>query len=34
MRDLRILDPAVGSGHFLVVALDLLVALASTVTYF
>lgn len=27
VRDLRILDPAVGSGHFLVVAFDLLVAL-------
>jgi hypothetical protein len=27
IRDLRILDPAVGSGHFLVVALDLLLAL-------
>jgi hypothetical protein len=27
IRDLKILDPAVGSGHFLVVALDLLVAL-------
>ncbi len=27
IRDLRILDPAVGSGHFLVVAFDLLVAL-------
>jgi Eco57I restriction-modification methylase len=27
IRDLRLLDPAVGSGHFLVVALDLLVAL-------
>ena len=27
VRDLKILDPAVGSGHFLVVALDLLVAL-------
>jgi hypothetical protein len=27
VRDLRLLDPAVGSGHFLVVALDLLVAL-------
>lgn len=27
MRDLKILDPAVGSGHFLVVAMDLLVAL-------
>jgi hypothetical protein len=26
-RDLKIIDPAVGSGHFLVVALDLLVAL-------
>ncbi len=26
VRDLRLLDPAVGSGHFLVVALDLLVA--------
>ena len=27
VRDLKILDPAVGSGHFLVVAFDLLVAL-------
>jgi hypothetical protein len=27
VRDIKILDPAVGSGHFLVVALDLLVAL-------
>ncbi|MCB9598642.1 MAG: BREX-6 system adenine-specific DNA-methyltransferase PglX, partial [Sandaracinaceae bacterium] len=27
VRSLRLLDPAVGSGHFLVVALDLLVAL-------
>ena len=27
VRELRILDPAVGSGHFLVVAFDLLVAL-------
>ncbi|MCG8417037.1 MAG: BREX-6 system adenine-specific DNA-methyltransferase PglX [Proteobacteria bacterium] len=27
VRELRILDPAVGSGHFLVVAVDLLVAL-------
>jgi Eco57I restriction-modification methylase len=27
IRDLRLLDPAVGSGHFLVVALDLLVSL-------
>jgi hypothetical protein len=27
VRDLKILDPAVGSGHFLVVALDLLLAL-------
>jgi hypothetical protein len=27
IRSLRLLDPAVGSGHFLVVALDLLVAL-------
>ncbi len=27
LRELRILDPAVGSGHFLVVALDLLLAL-------
>ncbi len=27
LRDLRLLDPAVGSGHFLVVALDLLFAL-------
>lgn len=27
VRDLRLLDPAVGSGHFLVVALDLLMAL-------
>lgn len=27
IRGLRLLDPAVGSGHFLVVALDLLVAL-------
>jgi hypothetical protein len=27
LRDLKLLDPAVGSGHFLVVALDLLVAL-------
>ncbi len=27
VRDLRLLDPAVGSGHFLVVAFDLLVAL-------
>lgn len=27
VRDLRLLDPAVGSGHFLVVALDFLVAL-------
>ena len=27
VRDLTILDPAVGSGHFLVVAMDLLVAL-------
>jgi len=27
VRDLKILDPAVGSGHFLVVALDLLVPL-------
>jgi hypothetical protein len=27
VRDIRLLDPAVGSGHFLVVALDLLVAL-------
>jgi hypothetical protein len=27
VRDLRILDPALGSGHFLVVAMDLLVAL-------
>lgn len=27
IRDLRLLDPAVGSGHFLVVALDLLAAL-------
>lgn len=27
VRDLKILDPAVGSGHFLVVALDLLTAL-------
>ncbi len=27
VRDLRILDPAMGSGHFLVVALDLLFAL-------
>ena len=27
VRDLKILDPAVGSGHFLVVASDLLVAL-------
>lgn len=27
VRDLKILDPAVGSGHFLVVALDMLVAL-------
>lgn len=26
-RDVKILDPAVGSGHFLVVAMDLLVAL-------
>ena len=29
VRDLKILDPAVGSGHFLVVAMDLLVALAQ-----
>ncbi|MFL4905934.1 BREX-6 system adenine-specific DNA-methyltransferase PglX [Streptomyces sp. MMS24-I2-30] len=27
MRELKLLDPAVGSGHFLIVALDLLVAL-------
>ncbi|MEX1364678.1 MAG: BREX-6 system adenine-specific DNA-methyltransferase PglX, partial [Nannocystaceae bacterium] len=27
VRDLKLLDPAVGSGHFLVVAVDLLVAL-------
>jgi hypothetical protein len=27
IRDLRLIDPAVGSGHFLVVAVDLLVAL-------
>ena len=27
VRDLKVLDPAVGSGHFLVVALDLLTAL-------
>ena len=27
LRDLKLLDPAVGSGHFLVVALDLLFAL-------
>lgn len=27
IRDLKLLDPAVGSGHFLVVALDLLVTL-------
>lgn len=27
VRDLKLLDPAVGSGHFLIVALDLLVAL-------
>ena len=27
LRNLKLLDPAVGSGHFLVVALDLLVAL-------
>jgi len=27
VRDLKVLDPAVGSGHFLVVAFDLLVAL-------
>lgn len=27
VRDLKILDPAVGSGHFLVVAFDLLIAL-------
>ena len=27
VRDLKILDPAVGSGHFLVVAFDLLAAL-------
>ena len=27
LRDLKLLDPAVGSGHFLVVALDLLAAL-------
>jgi hypothetical protein len=27
VRDVKLLDPAVGSGHFLVVALDLLVAL-------
>ena len=27
IRDVQLLDPAVGSGHFLVVALDLLVAL-------
>jgi hypothetical protein len=27
LRELKLLDPAVGSGHFLVVALDLLVAL-------
>ena len=27
VRDLKILDPAVGSGHFLVVAFDLLVTL-------
>lgn len=27
LRDLKVLDPAVGSGHFLVVALDLLVSL-------
>ncbi len=27
VRDLRLLDPAVGSGHFLVVAMDLLFAL-------
>lgn len=27
VRELKILDPAVGSGHFLVVAMDLLVAL-------
>ncbi|MGE4073564.1 MAG: BREX-6 system adenine-specific DNA-methyltransferase PglX [Lysobacterales bacterium] len=27
VRDLKIIDPALGSGHFLVVALDLLVAL-------
>lgn len=27
VRDLKVMDPAVGSGHFLVVALDLLVAL-------
>ena len=27
IRDLKLLDPAVGSGHFLVVALDLLAAL-------
>ena len=27
VRELKLLDPAVGSGHFLVVALDLLVAL-------
>ncbi|UPU38267.1 BREX-6 system adenine-specific DNA-methyltransferase PglX [Geomonas paludis] len=27
VRDLKLIDPAVGSGHFLVVALDLLVAL-------
>ena len=27
VRDLKILDPAVGSGHFLIVAFDLLVAL-------
>lgn len=27
VRDLKLLDPAVGSGHFLVVAFDLLVAL-------
>lgn len=27
VRDIRVLDPAVGSGHFLVVAIDLLVAM-------
>lgn len=29
VRDLKILDPAVGPGHFLVVAFDLLFALSS-----